>query len=154
MKILKVEILKAKQKEGIVTLWNEEYPEQLQYKGIGDFDLYLQDLEKPKHYLLTDPKGALKGWAFTFDRDNERWFAIIIDSTEQSKGYGSKLLSELKKDNRSLNGWVTDTEGYLKSNGTPYVSPLPFYLKNGFDVLEDVRLQATELSAVKIFLKK
>ena len=39
--------------------------------------------------------------------------------------------------------------GILKS-GKPYRSPLDFYIKNGFKVLPEIRLELPSISAVKI----
>jgi hypothetical protein len=52
-------------------LWNTEYPEKLSFQTIDCFD-YLTTLSKTKHYLLIDKQ--IKGWAFTFFRDDEDWF--------------------------------------------------------------------------------
>lgn len=150
--LLKVNTLTIDQKLAILSLWNNEYPKQLNYSDLNELEVYLEPLLNSTHYLLQAENQDLKGWAITFDRENERWFAIIISSAEQRKGYGAKLLEELKTDNSKLNGWVTDHSNYFKSNGEPYLSPLEFYLKSGFSTVPDQRIENDKLSAVKIRL--
>ncbi|MBB6127142.1 GNAT family N-acetyltransferase [Mucilaginibacter lappiensis] len=131
-------------------LWNDEYPEKLQYQNINDFNGYLDNLGNKQYFLLIDEDDILQGWSATFLRDNERWFAIILNSKVQGKKYGTRILNEIKKHETFLAGWVIDKEGELKSNGSKYASPLAFYIKNGFKVLEDYRIESEKLSAVKI----
>ena len=138
------------QRESICNLWNREYPAQLHYASSEAFDAYLNNLSHPYHWLVVDDSNNLIGWAFSFLRDGERWFAVIVDSSIQRKGLGTKLLQLLKARELVLNGWVTDHEHYNKSDGTPYASPLPFYIKNGFMVVPGVRIETEKLSAVKI----
>lgn len=154
MNIEKTTNLTAGQKEAIYMLWNSEYPAQLQYTRMAELDNYLNNLQDPSHYFATDDEYKVAGWAFVFKREGEMWFAIIVASTWQGKGVGTRLLNELKQDNPVLNGWVTDHERYTKYNGTPYPSPLPFYLKNDFTICSDIRLEVEKLSAVKIYWAK
>jgi hypothetical protein len=118
-------------------------------KTIGDFELYLNGLSKTKHYLLYDDD-KINGWAFTFLRDQEDWFAIILDQKIQGKGNGSLLINELKKNNDCLNGWVIDQENEAKLNNEFYKSPMPFYIKNDFTVLKEIRIENEKMSGVKI----
>jgi GNAT superfamily N-acetyltransferase len=141
--------LKPFQKLQIFRLWNNEYPAQLGYSDLEGFETYLTGLVNPINYILRKDKNLL-AWAVAFDRDEERWFAIIVDSSSQKKGNGTLLLNTLKSQDPSLCGWVTDHESYVKSDGSPYPSPLGFYLKNGFEVLTDIRFENEKLSAVKI----
>ena len=150
MNIIKTENLSELQKQRIVELWNNEYPARLRLSGIASFDEYLSRLGAPEHYLLTNEDGQIKGWLACFTRDAEKWFAMIVDTSEQKKGYGSRLLSRVKEFETEFNGWVMDGDKAFKSNGEAYPSPLGFYLKNGFEVLEDVRLETETMSAVKI----
>ena len=154
MRINSVIKLTDRQKDAIIELWNEEYPEQIKYGDPADFDEYLNKQSDKRHYLLTNEIGELLGWGFQFVRDGIQWFAIIIGSRIKGQGYGTMLLNELKKNNSILNGWVADHNNYRKQDGTIYESPLPFYLKNGFIVLYDVRLDTEKLSAVKIVWRK
>ena len=150
MKITKTENLSNSQKLSIIRLWNDEYPAQIQHSGIDSFDEYLSIKSEIRHYLLTDKNENLKGWLATFIREDEKWFAILVDSSEQKKGYGTMLLDQMKEFETEINGWVIDRENELKSNGEMYLSPVKFYLKNGFEILFDVRLESETMSAVKI----
>ncbi len=143
-------ILTAIQKEAIFHLWNNEYPAQLAHASMVGLEAYLVALTNQLHYFATDENGRIVGWAFSFERDYERWFAIIVDSGAQRKGVGASLLSKLKENSQLLNGWATDHDRYKRSDGAPYPSPLEFYVKNGFEVSNDIRLETEKLSAVKI----
>lgn len=119
-------------------------------KAIEDFELYLNGLSNTIHYLLRDDSNKINGWVFTFLRENENWFAVILDTQIQGKGNGSFLINELKKNNDSLNGWVIDQENELKKNNEYYKSPMPFYIKNGFTVCSEIRIENEKMSGVKI----
>ena len=80
MKIIKQEILSLEEKEVLREIWNNEYPAKLHLKTPEDFNLYLNGISNTKHYLLIDDSDKIIGWAFTFLRDGEDWFAIILDS--------------------------------------------------------------------------
>ena len=149
MKIIPAKELSLSQKKAVLHIWNEEYGEKL-VKTMEGFEEYLSKLGDVQHFMMYDATDALSGWAITFDREGERWFAIIMDGSVQGKGHGRQLLNELKEHEPILNGWVTDHDRDAKRNGQPYRSPMGFYLKNGFEVLEEVRLETKELSAVKI----
>lgn len=150
MKIIKQTELDQKQKVQIFELWNNEYPEKLAYKTVEEFENYLNNLIEQSHYLLLDEVGQYSGWATTFTRDNEIWFAIIISEKLHRKGIGTKMLNSLKEDKHALNGWVIDHNSDKKSNGSIYKSPLDFYIKNNFNVIDDTRLELEIMSAVKI----
>jgi GNAT superfamily N-acetyltransferase len=150
MKIVEVKVLSEEQKEVLRELWNNEYPARLHLKTIADFDLYLNGLSNIKHYLLIDNSDLIVGWTFTFLRDNENWFAIILNSKEQGKGNGSVLINEIKKHNKSLNGWVIDQDNEVKQNKEFYKSPMDFYIKNGFAICKEIRIENEKMSAVKI----
>lgn len=149
LQITTTTILTETQKLAALRLWNNEYPRQLAYGNIRELDEYLDRLEQPTHYLALD-RGNIVGWLFIFNRNDECWFAIIIDSTAQRQGIGSGLLYHAKQQYPTLNGWVADHNNDVKSNGEPYLSPLQFYVKNGFEVLRDTRLENDHLSLVKI----
>ena len=154
MKIIRKEILSEEEKEVLRELWNEEYPARLNCKTIEDFEFYLSGLSDTKHYLLFDELDKINGWAFTFLRENENWFAIILNHQIQGKGIGSLLINELKRNNTSLNGWVTDHENEIKQNKKYYRSPMPFYIKNGFEILTEIRIENEKMSGVKINWKR
>ena len=103
---------------------------------------------------MIDANKEIKGWYFDFIRNNEKWFAIILDSKIQGKGYGTKLLELAKQKENVLNGWVIDHNRDKKKNGASYISPMNFYLKSGFEKLAKNRLESEKISAVKIIWRK
>ncbi len=149
VQIIETAFLSGEQKEKIIQLWNREYPAKLAVTGEG-FDLYFQNLSSPKHFLLYDIGDEIAGWAFSFDRDGDRWFSIIVESQSQGQGLGKILLDVLKENETQLNGWVIDHDRDTKTDGRPYISPLEFYLKNGFQICTEARYESNELSAAKI----
>lgn len=150
MKLWTVTQLRQDQQLQLMQLWNREYPEQLGHKDISTFRSYLDGLTNATHYLLADDQEHVKAWAFTFTRNGDRWFAIILDRVVQGKGYGSFLLDQIKAKEQSLYGWVTDQGRYTRQDATPYPSPVAFYIKNGFRICDGDRLETEQLSAVKI----
>jgi GNAT superfamily N-acetyltransferase len=142
--------LTAEQKEIITRLWNAEYPSELKFGGVADFEAFLDKQTARRHFLLFDEDENLRGWLMTFTRDGERWFSVIIDTSEQKKGYGTALLAEVKRHEAEISGWVVPHDEYYKTSGERYLSPLEFYRKNGFAVLSDVRFDKPGFDAVKI----
>ena len=154
MELIHTQTLTKPQKTAALKLWNGEYPEQLKCETPAAFDQYLSTLTNVHHCLLTIKSGTIAGWAFKFIRNDEWWFVIILDGSVHLKGFGSLLLTQLKEKETVLNGWVVDHNEYLKSNGQSYRSPVDFYLKNGFKIITDIRLELPHLSGVKITWKK
>lgn len=150
MRIVQKEVLSLEEKNSLMQLWNNEYPAKLNLKTLEDFEFYLDGILNTKHYLLRDDLDKIDGWAFTFFRENENWFAIILDGQIQGKGNGSFLMNEIKNDNDSLNGWVIDHENEVKHNATLYRSPIAFYVKNGFTICSEIRIENEKMSGVKI----
>jgi hypothetical protein len=150
MKIIQTQVLTLEQKESLFELWNAEYPERIGYKDLSEFQDYLNGLLSLRHYLLVDDLNIISGWAFTFFREGEDWFGIIIDSKIQGKRFGTLLLDELKSNTPVLNGWATDHQNDVKRNKEPYLSPLEFYTKNRFIVNQNIRMENDKISAVKI----
>ena len=138
------------QKQLVFQLWNEEYPQKLSYSSITEFDGYLNQLFNKTHYLLLDNDQVIKGWGCSFKRDDEKWFAIILNSGVQNSGYGTMLLNKLKEQENRLSGWVIDHAHDIKTNGSKYQSPLGFYLKNNFIIHTGTRIESEKISAVKI----
>ncbi|GAA3579383.1 GNAT family N-acetyltransferase [Snuella lapsa] len=153
MEFIKTLKIPKSYKTDIFNLWNQEYPKQLTYNTLKDFDTYLNKLTKASHILIVENKKAY-GWYVDFNRDSRRWFVILVDSNTQGKGYGSKLLNLAKKKEIELNGWVIDHNNDLKHNGENYLSPLGFYLKNGFELISGDRLEQENISAIRIRWKK
>lgn len=150
MKISETTELTMGQKEAILALWNSEYPGEICYSEFADFENYLNNLTDKYHLLLTGEDEEILGWAFQFVREGKLWFAIILSEKIHGQRYGTKMLNVLKKRNTRLSGWTIDHNNSFKQNGNPYRSPLGFYLKNGFTVMQDVRLETEKISAVKI----
>jgi len=153
MEINSQKTLNDSEKARIIELWNNEYPKKLTYSKLEDFDSYLSTLSNVEHYLLIN-QNAISGWGITFNRDNLIWFAIIVDSKNQGKGFGSLFLNKLKDLQNELNGWVIDHDNDSKLNGSQYKSPLAFYIKNNFEVLNNFRIDNEKISAVRIQWKK
>lgn len=150
MTIQRLRDVDTSQKEAILSLWNNEYPEKLVYKSLKDFENYLVKLSQQIHYLLLDTNGDIKAWATTFVRKNETLFTIIITEQLHGKGLGTQILKKLKEDYNTLNGWVIDHNLDKKLNGKIYTSPLSFYSKNGFKTISDNKIEIEIMSAVKI----
>jgi hypothetical protein len=150
MKIIQTTSLTLDQKQSLFELWNSEYPEKIGYTVMSEFEKYIGGLLNAAHYLVVDDQNQILGWAFSFFREAEDWFGIIINSEIQGNGFGILLLDELKKSKSVLNGWVIDHQNDLKQNKEPYLSPLGFYTKNGFLVHQNNRIENDKISAVKI----
>lgn len=143
------------QKQAVLKLWNQVYPVELGHKSLEEFETkFFKTINKEWHILLLDNKNNIKGWLVVFNRENERWFAILLNQAIHGNGYGSKLLDLAKENEQKLNGWVIDHNKAVKSDGTFYMSPIAFYLKNDFKILSDIRLELDIISAVKINWQK
>ena len=153
MEILETGQLSSTDQERICELWNHEFPKKMG-TTIQGFTTYLQQSTRHRHYLLMDEARMIQGWAHTFDREGERWFSILIANEIHGQGWGTKLMNRLKADEEHLCGWVADRDGDVLRNGMPYRSPVPFYLRNGFTLLPEVRFPGTLLSAIKIIWNK
>ncbi len=150
MNFIQTKTLSPEQKSAIINLWNNEYPEKIVYNSPADFDKYLASLGNPRHTLILTEDNIVIGWFVDFIRKEEKWFAMIVDSSHQGKGLGSQLLTRAKEQNDELNGWATDHNNDKKRNGGLYKTPIKFYIKNGFTVLTKTRLELEKISAVKI----
>jgi GNAT superfamily N-acetyltransferase len=150
MKLETKNILSDAQKVIITGLWNTEYPKQLNFNGVTGFEEFLNRISNPLHFLLLNEDGELKGWLMTFTRQDERWFSVIVDGKEKQKGFGTRLLEELKKSEDEISGWAIEHDNYLKNDGENYRSPIGFYQKNGFAILSEMRLEKEDYYAVKI----
>lgn len=148
--VLHAKTLTPFQRSQIDFLWNVEYPVNL----FNRFSELLEGLENYNHYIIEDDKQNVLAWTTDFEKDNEIRFSIIVDSNHKHKGLGKTLLEKLKSQNAEFYGWVIDHNNDVKSNGYVYRSPLAFYLKNGFEILHDCRLETDIISAVKIKWKK
>lgn len=152
--ISKLEELTKPQKVEILGLWNDEYPAQLNHESVDTLETYLNGCRAKKHWLAIDENGTICGWFMSFERNAERWFAMIIHRKHQGKGLGKLLLTKVKLIEPSLNGWAVDEIGYQKQDGTAYNAPLEFYIKHGFTLAPEVRFETEILSSVKIVWSK
>jgi GNAT superfamily N-acetyltransferase len=146
MNIRTTNALTSDEKAELNQLWNEEYPVRLKDR----FNLLLERCSCFQHYIIQDEQGCILAWAVDFERDGEVRFSIIVSSEHQRKGYGAALLRAMQQNNSTFYGWVIDHDDDLKSNGAMYKSPLAFYLKNGFEVLSNERIDNEMLRAVKV----
>jgi GNAT superfamily N-acetyltransferase len=134
----------------LFNLWNSECPEKLTHKDLEEFEDHFLKHPNSKHFIVTNYEFQIVGWAYCFDREKEKWFAIILSDKIHGKGIGRKLLDKLKEEEIELNGWVIDHNNDKKNNGLTYVSPLKFYEKCEFEILHNTRLENEKLKAVKI----
>lgn len=153
MKIITTTTVTRSQKDTIIYLWNREYPKKLNVT-CESFDEFLDKSTDHMHFLLIDDADEIIGWACTFNREDDRWFSIIMNSLYQGVGLGRKMIDQLKQTEERLNGWVIDHDNEIRYNGEPYKSPLTFYLKNGFLVYPEIRFESEKMSAVKIAWRK
>ncbi len=153
MKFTEIKTLNEKQKLQIIELWNNEYPKELSLPGLTEFDQYLDTLSDRNHILLSDENGTVKGWLIYFVRDNKQCFAMLVDSSLQGRGLGSKFLNLAKERNSELNGWVIDTNNEPKQNGENYLSPIGFYRKNDFEIQTDIQLKKKDINGIRVIWK-
>ncbi|MCH4824394.1 GNAT family N-acetyltransferase [Gramella lutea] len=150
MRFQQENILSLEQKKEILDLWNNEYPLNLNYQDISQLEDYLEKLKDQHHLLLLDENDKIKGWYSDFIREGERWFLAILDHKFQGRKFGRKMLEMAMESNCVLNGWIIPNDDYLKSNGEFYKSPIGFYQKIGFQILENIKLETEKIRAVKI----
>lgn len=154
MELIEKTFLNDNEKIQIMKIWNNEYPIILNFSDSAGFDDYLNSLSDVVHYIVENENNLILAWGCKFKRDNEKWFAIILDQKIQDKGKGTEILNTIKNNEINLNAWVIDTENYKKLDGEIYKSPLNFYLKNSFKTCPKIRLENEKLSAVKITWEK
>jgi len=138
--------LNENQHQQIDVLWNKEYPKNLKNR----FSKLLEDATHYRHFILENQQNIIVGWAVLFDTENETRFSVIVDETYKGKGLGSQLIAELKKACSCFFGWVIDHNNDVKNDGSFYRSPLMFYRKMNFEVLQDQRIETPIISAVKV----
>lgn len=149
MNTIRTKHLSPNQIQDLFHLWNKEYPQNIAFDSVEDCKQYVDGLADADHKLLY-VKHELVGWIATFNREEKLWFAMILNEAIHGKGIGSSLLNELKQEYSDLHGWVIDHDKDKKLNKQGYKSPLSFYLKNGFQVDPNTRLETEKISAVKI----
>lgn len=140
------------EKKTLYKLWNTAYPASIHNAGLNDLESYLEGLSECKHTFLwnDEQRTQLVAWFAIFKRNNETWFAMIVDVAHQKNGIGSRLLRAAQRSEPVLNGWVIDHNKARMADGSLYVSPLLFYKRLGFEILSTHRLETEQISAVKI----
>lgn len=147
MEMIQTKFLTSTQAAAINALWNEEYPLKLKDR----FPILLDGAVHFNHYLIEDSNHNVIAWAVDFEKEDEQIrFSIIVSAAQQGKGLGGKLIDKLKQENEEFYGWVIDHNDDQKSDGTYYQSPMPFYLKHGFEILPDRRIDTEMIRAVLI----
>lgn len=146
MRIIKTKQLSTQQFNQINQLWNEEYPIKLTNR----FPILLDGVVNFNHYLIEDEKQQVLAWAVDFEKEAQIRFSIIVSSSHQGRGLGGLLLNKLKEENEEFYGWVIDHNHDMKSNGEHYQTPMPFYLKHGFEILHEERIESEMIRAVKV----
>lgn len=126
-------------------MWNDEYPVKLKDR----FGILLEGVENYNHYLI-EQNNIVLAWAVEFEKEKEKRFSIIVKNEYKGNGFGKILINRLKRDLGEFYGWVIDHNNDLKHNGEFYISPIGFYLKNGFEILTQERIDSEMISAVKI----
>ncbi|MFN4764171.1 GNAT family N-acetyltransferase [Gillisia sp. Q332] len=110
----------------------------------------MKKLKDQNYSILIDGNDKIKGWHFDFVRGNERWFLTILSSGTQGRKLGKQIIIKAEEANEELNGWVIDSDNYIKADGEFYKTPTEFYRKQGFQILENIKLDSEQISAIKI----
>lgn len=150
MEITQTTILSNVQSEQINSLWNAEYPLKLKDR----FPILLEGTTWHNHYLVEDSNRVIIAWALMFEHSNQIRFSIIVSKEHQEKELGKILLDHLKATYDEFFGWIIDHNNDLKLDGENYTSPLPFYLKQGFEIIPNQRIDTEMIQAVLVGWKK
>jgi GNAT superfamily N-acetyltransferase len=130
----------------INALWDEEYPTTL----VGRFPILFDNALLFKHFIILNEEENIMAWAVYFQKDEEIRFSILVDRNHQGKGLGKQLIDAIKSELPEFSGWVIDKPHFMRKDGTAYPSPLSFYLKLGFEILPDQRIDNDMINAVKV----
>ena len=152
--IIHTQVLNQQQQFELLKCWNEVYPLNLKFDDLCKMKIYFDGLQKLEYFLLIDSSIPATAFSFRFIRDEELWLAMLMPPSMQGKGYGSILIEELTENINSISAWVVDHERDVMADGSPYISPLLFYLKERFEIQEGVRLETDTISAAKLVWKK
>lgn len=99
---------------------------------------------------LEDINNNVLAWAVDFEEDIKMCFSVIANKIQQGNGLGKALIKRLKEDLGEFYGWVYSYNDYQKENGENYQSPISFYIKQGFEVLNYIQIDNEMLKEVKI----
>ena len=149
MKTIASLTLNSRQSNQLLQLWNTEFPAILNHADVDAFEENIASWGNVNHHLAIDGQD-IGAWLADFDRDGQRWFALIVSKRFQGHGWGTRLLQLAQQSNDELYGWVIDEPGYLKTDGSEYQSPLGFYLRLGFGIKETAILEKYGIKATKI----
>lgn len=143
---------KEQELRALLKLWNASYPASLAHESVDDLISYLNGLTNCRHTFLwsKEEKGDLSAWFAVFEREGEPWFAMIVAEGHRKSGIGTELIRTAQAEYNVLNGWVIDHDKARMADGSGYPSPLAFYKRLGFQVLEATRIETDRISAVKI----
>lgn len=147
-------VLTDAEKIRVAALWSAEYPAEMAFSTVREFDAFLGTIQNHRHFIATTSDDEIAGWLVSFDRDGERWFSIIVDADFHGRRIGFGLLDAAFSRDRELNGWVVPIDGFPKRDGAAYRSPLGFYLKYGFHVVAGEKFAKYEIETVKIRMTK
>lgn len=150
MNFKETESLSLEERVQIRNIWNNEYPKVLYQEKQETLDSEIKTLKNARHTLVVDEQQNVQGWYADFDRDEARWFLIILSASSQNKGIGTKLLQKAQQQNESLCGWVIFSDTYKKADGTFYKSPLAFYQKLGFKIHRKILFQSEIMETLKV----
>ncbi len=149
-RIVEQSSLTRHQIERLFEIWNAVYPVEFQYGTIDELIIYLPKMTKPRHYVAYDQNDRMVGWLVTLERNDTRWFIVLVDKTHQKVGLGSALLNNAKLEGCDLSGWVVLNETYKTQDGSPYQSPAAFYAKAGFEVDRSDSVTARGLTSYRV----
>ncbi len=138
-----------KEMHEIFEIWQEGFPKNVVFDSLSDFQAFVGRLVAPT-FLLTYDSGAVAAFLIYFTRDDNTWFIMAVSQAQQRRGLGRLLIQKAQLLNLSLYGWVVATGGYSLLNNEPYISPLAFYIKQGFRGNFDEKLAAKGLATVRI----
>ena len=141
--------LTVKQLKKIFLLWNNEYPISFHFDRWENLKNYFNAYDDLHHILYVNGN-SIEGWWCDFNRDNERWFTILVSSSFQKKGIRRSLVERGKESSECINGWVIEAIKLPKKGGNLYRSPLSFYLKMGFEKTSTYSKTNSGIKTVKI----
>ena len=151
MKIIQQNSLTPNQQKQALLIWNAVYPIAFNYTETA-FDAYLNSISPIDHYVI-EINQKLAGWCFVFNRNEKRWFGIIVDSTHHGLRLGKKLITTIQSHEKELYGWVITDQNLPRPNGFTYPSPMPFYQKLGFKQIPEITDTFKGVNTIQIVWK-
>lgn len=148
------EWLSPDQKQSIIQLWNAEYPAAIQHQSVASFEAYLRKLSSQNHHIYYNEQNQVVAWFFTFVRDGELNFAMIVSREAQGQGLGASILRKAQETHSALNGWIVLGNEMQKADGSIYQSPRGFYEKLGFEIDESQIFETPQMKSVKFRWKR